>query len=92
MSRDELIQVAFELMKLGVSKSGVENLLNFHELDEIKRQLSYMPYRKAKRPEAFIVMAVRRRYSAPKEFFYAENQTDPAGSHSSLDQGSESAL
>lgn len=78
--------LAMELIKLGVSKSGVEALLSFHDLDEVERQLAYLPYRKAKRPEAFIVEAVRNRYSAPKEFYYAANQTQPSRDGNALDE------
>lgn len=91
MSRDRMMQIAVELMKLGVSQSGVERLLGTNDLDEVERQLSYLPYRKAKRPEAFIIEAVRRRYSAPKEFFYAANQAQPSGAGNALDEGSKHA-
>ena len=84
-----MTRLAMELLVLGVSKSGVERLLSQHDLDEVERQLAYLPYRKAKRPEAFIVEAVRNCYSAPKEFFYAKDQIDPAGPDRSLDQGPE---
>lgn len=83
-----MTRLAMELMLLGVSKSGVEQLL-MHPLDEIERQLAYLPYRKANRPEAFIIEAVRHAYSAPKEFFYAANQTKAPGSERSVDQGPE---
>lgn len=88
MSRERMIQAALQLMKLGVSKSGVENLLNFHELDDIEKQLEYLPFRKAKRPEAFIVQAIRKRYSAPKDYFHAKAQTDASGLDHSLDETS----
>ena len=90
MSRDRMTNLAMELMRLGVSQSGVTDLLTYHPLDEIERQLAYLPYRKAKRPEAFIIEAVRNRYSPPKEFFYATRETNPADSPDSLDQDAES--
>ena len=86
MSRDRMTEIALKLLKLGVSSPGVEQLLRY-PLDEIERQLIYLPYRKdVKRPEAFIIEAVRKSYSAPKEFFYAANHIEAAGSSRSLDQ------
>ena len=64
-----LIQIALALQSLGVSQRGAAALMIDHPLDEIERQLAYLPYRKAKRPEAFIIEAVRNRYSPPKEFY-----------------------
>lgn len=89
MSRDRLTTLAMELLKLGVSKSGVETLLSLHDLDEVERQLAYLPFRRAKRPEAFIVEAVRNRYSPPKEFYYAANQTQSSGHGNALDEDPE---
>ncbi len=84
-----MTKLAMELMRLGVSTSGVERLLSVNDLDEIERQLAYLPYRNAKRPEAFIVEAVRNRYSPPKEFYYAANETDPTGNADSVDPHAE---
>lgn len=64
-----LIHISLELQKLGVSQRGATQLMIEHPLDEIERQLAYLPYRKAKRPEAFIIEAVRNRYSPPKDFY-----------------------
>lgn len=91
MSRNRMTRLAMELLKLGVSKSGIETLLSLHDLDEVERQLAYLPFRKAKRPEAFIVEAVRNRYSPPKEFYYAANQTQPPGNGNPLDEDPERA-
>lgn len=91
MSRDRLTKLAMELLKIGVSKTGVELLLSTHELDEIERQLAYLPYRRAKRPEAFIVDAVRRRYSPPKEFYYAAHSPDDSGEDRPLDEDTQHA-
>ena len=68
-----LEQVAFELLKLGVSHAGVNELLSY-PMERIERQLSYMQFRKAKRPEAFIVEAIRNDYSIPKQMQYAKNK------------------
>lgn len=89
MSNDRLTSLAMQLLVLGVSKSGVERLLSDHELDEVERQLAYLPYRHAKRPEAFVVEAVRNRYSPPKEFFYAETQAESADPSAPVDQDAE---
>lgn len=89
MNRDRLTRLAMELLKVGVSRPGVERLLGTQELDEIERQLAYLPFRHAKRPEAFIVEAVRNHYSAPKEFYYAASQDQPTNPNDAVDQGSE---
>jgi hypothetical protein len=86
MSSERMTKLAIELMKLGVSQAGARELLSDHDLDEIERQLAYLPYRKAKRPEGFIIDAVRKRYSAPKEFFYAANQAPAAEQPDPLDE------
>lgn len=82
---DPAVQIAVELIKLGVSHAGVVELLSYpHE--RIKRQLSFMPFRKAKRPEAFIVDAIRHDYSPPKEYYYAKNKAAFATNQFSMDE------
>lgn len=88
MSRDQAFEIALALMKLGVSNRGVEELLASFPYDQIERQLQYLPFRKAKRPEAFIIDAVRNNYSPPKEFYYAKDHTQPPQVERELDQGS----
>lgn len=82
MSLERMTQVAIELMKLRVSQAGVSQILANYELEEIERQLIYLPYRKAKRPQAFIIEAIRNRYSPPKEFTYARHMRHQDGSDS----------
>jgi hypothetical protein len=64
------VELAMDLLKLGVGNPVVIELLQYDH-DVIERQLEWLPYRKAKRPEAFIVEAIRNDYTPPKEFFYA---------------------
>jgi hypothetical protein len=59
-----MVEAAAQLMRLGVSRVVTTNLLA-HDIDVIERQLRYLPMRKARRPEAFIVEAIRHDYSAP---------------------------
>jgi len=89
MTKERMRSLAIELFKIGVSQSGVQELLSLHELDEVERQLAYLPYRKAKRPEALIIEAVRRRYSPPKEFYYANDSSQPIDLEIPLDQDAE---
>lgn len=86
MSQEKATELAVALMRLGVSNRGLSELLNHYPYDVIELQLKYLPFRKAKRPEAFIIEAVRRNYSAPKEFFHASNQAHPSRSSSAVDQ------
>jgi len=89
MSKERATQIAVSLLRLGVSKAGIAELFKNHSYEDIEKQLMYLPHRKAKRPEAFIMEAVRHNYSAPKEFFHAESQTDAAVTGSALDEGSQ---
>ena len=86
---ERTVQVALELMKLGVSDTRVGELL-MYDLEIIEAQLTYLPYRKAKRPEAFIIEAIRHNYSPPKEFYYAHAQIKPEGTGHPVDQNAES--
>lgn len=81
MNQDRAVKVAVELYKLGLSQAGVEDLILHNSLDAIEEQLFYLPHRKARRPGAFLVDAVRNHYSPPKEFYYAktEPQSTEAG-------------
>ena len=85
---DRMTAVALELMKMGVSGVRISELLNY-DIDLIERQLAFLPYRKAKRPEAFIIEAIRNNYSAPKEFYHAHVQANPEGTDGSLDEDAE---
>ena len=87
-SKTRAFEIAYALMRLGVSKSGVERLMREYPYDLIEQQLKYLPFRKANRPEAMIIESIRRNYSAPKDFFYASHQTEPQGDNS-VDQGSQ---
>ena len=92
MSLDRKTRLAVELYKLGVSKDGVVELLSQYSEDEIEQQLIYLPYRKAKRQEAFIVDAIRKSYSPPKEYFHAQTKADLAAAFDAVDQGSQRTL
>jgi hypothetical protein len=91
MDLDRKTQLAVQLRALGVSQDGIYHLLWQFPEDVIEAQLTYLPYRKAKRPEAFIVEAIRNNYSPPKEFFYAQAQAQPAETHGTVDQDAEHA-
>ena len=88
MNGERAVRLAGELMQLGVSHAGVTELLSHYDHADIERQLKFLPYRKAKRPEAFIIDAIRNNYSAPKAFFYAPNETE-SDSPISLDENTE---
>lgn len=87
-SQDRAFAIAYALMRLGVSKSGVDRIMREYSYDLIEKQLAYLPFRKAKRPEAMIIESIRRNYSTPKDYFYASHQTEPEGNNP-LDQGSQ---
>lgn len=82
-------EIAYRLLALGVSNRGVQELMVGYSYDVIERQLDFLPHRNAKRPEAFIVDAIRHDYSPPKEHYYAKAQTEPTEVSVSLDEGSQ---
>lgn len=73
---DRMVSLAIRLQRLGVSQRGTQELL-LYPLDVIERQLDYLPYRKAKRPEALIIDAIRNDYSPPLELFHAPRSAPP---------------
>ncbi|HEY3780312.1 MAG TPA: hypothetical protein VGL56_04455 [Fimbriimonadaceae bacterium] len=85
---DRAVILASELLQLGVSRVGVTELLAHYPEEQIERQLLYLQFRNAKRPGAFIVEAIRRDYSPPKEFFYAQNNPARSKRSEQLDQNS----
>lgn len=89
---DRKTELAVQLYRLGVSRDGVIDLLTQYTEEEIQRQLDYLPHRKAKRKEAFIVEAIRKGYSPPKEFYYAQTQADLAPAFDAVDEGAELPL
>lgn len=91
MSKERATKIAYDLLKIGVSHAGVQELLVNYPYDLIERQLAFLPHRKAKRPEAFIMEAIRRNYSPPKELFYAPTQVDSASSLDAVDKSSKRA-
>lgn len=86
---DPAVQLAVELQTLGVSQAGVVELLSKYPHEAIRKQLDWLPHRKAKRPEAFIIQAVRQNYSPPKEVYHAKTAPDAAQTIQPLDEGSE---
>ena len=89
MTDERAVQLAMKLHLLGISRAGVIELLSQYSYDLIEEQISYLPYRKAKRPGAFLMDAVRNSYSPPKELFYAPPQTKPSAPADRLDEGSQ---
>ena len=50
MPDERAVQIAVKLMQLGVSRAGIDELLQ-HPYDVIEQQLAFLPYRKARRPD-----------------------------------------
>lgn len=85
MSNPLAAHLAFRLKELGVSDAGIIELLSEYPYDRIEAQLNYLPFRKARRREGFIVAAVRHNFSPPKEF-YASPKTQPLPTKHQLDE------
>lgn len=77
MTEAQAYEVAERLRAVGVSKRGILDLVADHTYGEIMAQLDYLPYRRAKRPEAFVIEAIRQSYSPPKEFLHARPPSRP---------------
>jgi len=85
------VELAMRLLRLGVSNAGVTELLTY-DPEVIERQLDLLPYRKAKRPSAFIVDAIRNNYALPANHpSHASSQNDVRQTTQRLDQNSEQA-
>lgn len=89
MTSGRLVLIAVRLQELGVSHAGTVELLSQYPPDLIEKQLEWLPMRKAKRPEAFIIEAVRNNYSPPKEAFHAQTPKPAAEPQAFLDQDSQ---
>lgn len=90
-ANDKAVILAGKLLELGVSQVGITEILSQYPLEQIERQILFFPFRKAKRSGAFIVQAIRHDYSAPKEFFYASNDSAHPNGANALDQGAKPA-
>lgn len=86
---DWAVHLAGELLQIGVSRDGVVDLLSHYPLETIARQVEFMPMRKAKRPAAFIIEAIRKDFSAPNKFYHASNKTNLATPDNALDEDPE---
>ena len=89
MTDDRAVAAAAALMRLGVSNAGIVDLLAHHPIEVIERQLRLLPARKARRPEAFIIQAIRADYSAPNPHRHAKSETHPPRERDALDEGPE---
>lgn len=89
MTDDRAIAAAGELMRLGVSRTGIVDLLAHHPIEVIERQLRYLPHRKSRRPEALIIEAIRKDYSAPNAHRHAKNESHPARNGHPVDEDPE---
>lgn len=63
-----LVQLALEMMRLGVSETVVRDLLAGYPPERIERQLRYLPFRNAKKPVSLLVASIKDDYEAPTGF------------------------
>lgn len=88
---DRSVAAAAELMRLGVSRVMIVDLLVQYPIERIERQLKFLPMRKCRRPEAFIVEAIRNDYSAPNPYRHAKAQSNASRKRRPLDEDPELA-
>lgn len=86
---DRAVAAAAEMMRLGVSRLGIVDLLAHYPIETIERQLKYLPLRKAKRPEALLIDAIKNDYSAPNPHRHAKDQIGPGRASRRVDEGPE---
>jgi hypothetical protein len=63
---DEERKLIEELMNLGVTQTVAQKLVREHPLEEIRRQLDYLPHRQADDPAALLVKAITEAWAPPK--------------------------
>jgi len=61
------VRLAARLMQLGVSRSQITQLL-LHDLDQVERQLDWLPYRRARKRSSLIVSAIEQDFEAPADW------------------------
>lgn len=84
-SEERVVRLAGRMLELGISKEMILQLLTY-PLDDLEAQLGWLKYRKARRPGAFLIMAVRRNYAPPKEFYYAHIKAIKGNRRNPVDQ------
>lgn len=87
MNDDRSVAAAAALMRLGVSRAGIVDLLAHHPIETIERQLRWLPLRKARRPEALVIDAIRFDYSSPNLFRHAKDEAPPPGRSDPVHEG-----
>jgi hypothetical protein len=75
-------EVKVELLKLGVSRSQIMELVERYSLERIERQLQWLPLRRARKPSSLIVSAIKEDYELPS----AALEQQPENSSSSVIQ------
>lgn len=60
--KDELI---LDLVRVGVSLRKAEYLVTRFPIERIRRQLSWLPHRGARKPASLLIVAIERNYDAP---------------------------
>jgi len=79
-SREADAKVA--LLRLGVSRSQILELVDRYSLERIERQLAWLPLRHARKPSSLIVSAIKENYEEPAA---ALEQTATSNSSSDLE-------
>ena len=83
------LRLLTELMKLGVSEHEASSLLERYSTNRIEQQLSWLPYRTARKPSALIVAAIRRNFDPPSALFPAtDRDNSQTTTAASSDRGS----
>ena len=57
--------VKVELLKLGVSRTIILDLVEKYSLERIEQQLAWLPLRRARKPSSLIVSAIKEGYEEP---------------------------
>lgn len=57
--------VKMALLRLGVRRSQILELVENYALELIEQQLEWLPYRRARKPSSLIVAAIKENYDEP---------------------------
>lgn len=76
----EVESIRVRLAECGVAPDQIAKLVSERPLELIRKQLDWLPYRKAKKPAALIVAAIERDFEAPAELMDGSSGSSLIGS------------
>ena len=75
----EETKIRRELTRLGVPREQAESLASRHSPEAVRRQIGWLPHRRARNPAAFLAAAIEGAYEAPPGLAAADAPETPDG-------------